>query len=539
MKTNQQSLDKFNFFIPLELEKGTEENGGLVKISGVASTDAKDDDGETLIPAGFDFAPLLQSGFLNWNHQARTTSKAICGEPTSAKIINNGKDFFIEGVIYPNAEGKNVIELAETLEKHSPNRRLGFSIEGQAIERDIFNPKKVLRAKITGVAITQCPKNPNTLMNIIKGEYDNDFDKEEEEEVEAKEGAEEKPLDKAMTVNIDINPESVEGADKKKELSNELKKSEIYNQIYKRYTNSFEKADQIYNFINKVNEKSMNTNNITPETLEKAYNLLDQSLDLQKGDDQKSLEDDDKNDEDSKKDEDIKKSEDDDSDKDLDKSADADEDDEDFEKAMNCEGIAKSFLDKGMSKDEVVKAMTSVGISTTLAETSCSNCIAQANAEKDGGHIEALSKSNENEFEKEESNALMTQMLDKKFSALGFILKSQSEQIDNLIKSNTEVQKEFRDFKNQPEGRKSVTTVKALERFEKSADGTSTEVYDSRNAADMNLLGDRLFKEYQMIKSNGGEDRGLEKAVSDLEISKTTNFAAISPRLRQLGIQVQ
>ena len=107
--TTTTNSNKFNFFVPLDLEKGSDGKGGtLIKIKGIASSEAEDSDGETLIPAGFDFGPLLKSGFLNWNHQAGKSAKAICGEPTSAKIINNGKDFYIEGFLYPNAQGKEV-----------------------------------------------------------------------------------------------------------------------------------------------------------------------------------------------------------------------------------------------------------------------------------------------------------------------------------------------------------------------------------------------------------------------------------------------
>jgi hypothetical protein len=577
MKTQPLQSDKFNFFIPLDIEKGAD--GQLTKIKGICSSDKEDSDGETLIPAGFDFAPLLKSGFLNWNHQARTTSKAICGEPTSAAIINGGKDFYIEGVLYPNTEGKHIVELAETLEKHSPNRRLGFSIEGQAIERDILNPKKVLRATITGVAITQSPKNPNTLMNIVKGEYADEFIDEGFHEQESQPETiiipkfvkltitcdessieqvkqqllnldvaveSEEQLDKAMTVNVDINPPSIEGANKKDTLVNLLKKSDIYNQINKRYTNDFEKAEQIYQFINQVKDKYMITDNITPEVLSKAFSLLDESI-LEKSEEQKSLADYDK------KDEVADDGDEDDKNKEVEKAKDAassddDDDDDDFEKAMNAESFAKSLFEKGLSEDEVIKAMTSVGVSLTLTETACSNCIAQANAEKQGGNITTLVKSEDAE-EDDKTDKLIKgfgEAIDKKFSALGIILKAAGEReelsvkkIQDLEKSNQELEQSLQKLSSQPNERRAATTAKALERFEKSADGVSViENFDSSNAQDMKNLSNRLFKEVELLKSQGHEDRGLEKAVADLEIAKSTNFQAIGPRLRALNIKV-
>lgn len=175
--------NKFNFFVPLTLEKSGEV--GEMKISGVCSSMVEDSDGETLDPTGFDFQPLLNSGYFNWNHQSGKTASAILGRPTSAQVINGGRDFYVEGVLYKGLdEAKYVYNLAKTLEQEDPTRRLGFSIEGQATERDSINPKRIRKARITGIAITHCPKNPNTLLNIIKGEYSEPFIEDELNKIE-------------------------------------------------------------------------------------------------------------------------------------------------------------------------------------------------------------------------------------------------------------------------------------------------------------------------------------------------------------------
>lgn len=530
------SQSKFNFFVPLDIEKGTEE-GKLVKIKGIASTDSEDSDGETLIPAGFDFQPLLKSGFLNWNHRARDTSKAICGEPTSAKVIGN--EFHIEGVLYPNAEGKNVIELAQTLEKYSPNRRLGFSIEGQAIERDVLNPKRVTKARITGVAITQCPKNPNTLMSIIKGEYQSEFQEEEEED--------QADVEKAMMVNPDINPPSVEGTQEGKKLNRELKKSEIYNQIRNRYTADFEKANEIYEFINQVKDKFMKKQTITADTLSKAFELLDEALIKSEEPQEESQEESAENtnveenvekgqEESSEEDENLTKGEESDDE-------DNEDDDEEFEKAMNAELIAKSFIEKGMDESEVLKAMTSVGISFGIAKLSYENCVAAANDEpNNGGTITTLNKSHDAESDNQFEQAF--KLIDQKFGAIGAILKGQQEsntvimqKLDSLSKSQENTLNQVNTLANVPMGRKSETRV--VERFEKSQDGRRGEnSYNTQNPQDMRALSGVLYQRVEMLKSQGQSDATLEKAVADLEIAKTTDWKALSPRLQQLGIEV-
>lgn len=198
-------LERFSFFVPAEVKKGKSKDGvEEMRIKGIASSSsAEDSDGETLDPSGFDVKPLLAKGFLNWDHSFKKNPSAIVGQPDVAKIINGGRDLYIEGFLYPDStEAQQIYKLAQVLEANSPDRRLGFSIEGQVIERGcgpqyldkagtISNPSfraelwaQVKKARITGMAITPCPKNPNTLMQVMKSEtahmemekeYDEDF----------------------------------------------------------------------------------------------------------------------------------------------------------------------------------------------------------------------------------------------------------------------------------------------------------------------------------------------------------------------------
>lgn len=184
--------NRFNFFVPFEINKAKGNDQGKIWINGICSSNVEDSDEETLDPAGFDFQPLLKSGFFNYNHQGNKTSKAIVGEPTFAEVRNNGSDLYVEGFLYGDSEeAQNIVKLADILEKNNSSRRLGYSIEGQALERDPLNPKKINKARITGIAITASPKNPNTLLSIMKGEYAEpfiDIDDNEFEEVSKAEG---------------------------------------------------------------------------------------------------------------------------------------------------------------------------------------------------------------------------------------------------------------------------------------------------------------------------------------------------------------
>lgn len=556
--------NKFNFFVPLNIEKGKDSKGGdLVKIKGIASSSsAKDSDGETLIPSGFDFAPLLKTGFLNWNHQATKSAKAICGEPTAAKVINGGKDFYIEGVLYPNAQGKEVADLAYTLEQYSLTRRLGFSIEGQVVEKDPLNPKRITKARITGVAITQSPKNPNTLMSIIKGETDelyvNDEDVEETEEEKKKRLKKEGTTEKAIDT-VAIGPATKESVEHKKKpiVGDFLNKSDIYIQINDRYNTDIVKAKEVYNFVLAVNQKLFNNMaTITSEVLLKSFDILDG---IAKGDEEndfkkKGIDEDveekdiDVEDEDLEEDKEVEESENEDFEDDN------DEIEETEEEKKIAKGIAKGLISSGMDKEEVIKAMVSSGVSKKLAETSHASCIKEAEALKEnGGEVTAakvpIVKSEEEELGKTEDSFTdlfkgLQDDLGDKFSAVGEILKaivddnsSLKESVETLQKSLTDAEQEISTIKSTPNPRKSITTARQVERFEKGEEDGS-EVYNISDRRDIARLSDRLFGEVQLMKSNGRQDMQLEKAVSDLEISKSTDYEALIPRLKAMNISL-
>lgn len=160
-----------HFFVEFDtIEKGKDKNGKeVLKVGGIASTNTVDKEGETLDPNGFNFQPFLTNGYFNWHHQTKNNPMAIIGEPTAAKVTDEG--FYVEGELYPeNPIAQQVWQLANVLQKNSKKRRLGFSIEGKATKRNPLNPKKVEAAIITGCAITHSPINNNTLLNILKGE---------------------------------------------------------------------------------------------------------------------------------------------------------------------------------------------------------------------------------------------------------------------------------------------------------------------------------------------------------------------------------
>jgi len=172
--------NEFKLLIPdVKLIKGTDSAGNeVMKVRGVASTLARDADGQILIPSGFELDYFLESGFINWHHGTKEAPAAIIGEPISARVENN--QFIVEGILYPWSKvAKQVYELAENLEKGGTKRRLGWSIEGKAREKDMIDPSIIKRTFITAVAITPMPKNMETECTVMKGFDDLDYETSE------------------------------------------------------------------------------------------------------------------------------------------------------------------------------------------------------------------------------------------------------------------------------------------------------------------------------------------------------------------------
>lgn len=164
MKSNS-----FNFWLPAELleKSGDENSSDKMTIGGIASTMDKDTDGEFLDPNGFDLTYFLTQGTVNWNHKSKDNPDMVIGEPVKAEIVP-GKGLYVEASLYPDSDmAKKVWKLMKVMNK-SGKRKLGFSIEGQATERDEINPSIVKKAAITGMAVTHQPKNSKTFAEIMK-----------------------------------------------------------------------------------------------------------------------------------------------------------------------------------------------------------------------------------------------------------------------------------------------------------------------------------------------------------------------------------
>ena len=173
------NISDFNFFVPAEVfEKSTKHKDGTTTtdmyIQGVASTNDKDLENETLEPSGYELDHFLKSGTINYEHLAKKSPLFICGEPTEAYIKDN--KMHMKAKLWGNSKvAKDIYSKMKELEESGSTRRAGFSIEGKSLERDPNNPKRITKALITACAITFSPVNTNTLASICKGIQKEDY----------------------------------------------------------------------------------------------------------------------------------------------------------------------------------------------------------------------------------------------------------------------------------------------------------------------------------------------------------------------------
>lgn len=160
-------MQHFSFDLDADFFEKAGEGDKDRRVGGLVSTDHLDRQSEVLLQEGLDFGPFLKSGWFNDNHDAATD--AVLGYPSSAQmreLPDGRRGWYVEGyLIKGTARVDRIWDLAQALQKS--DRRLGFSVEGSIVERDPNNSKIVRKAVVREVAITRCPVNEATALQVL------------------------------------------------------------------------------------------------------------------------------------------------------------------------------------------------------------------------------------------------------------------------------------------------------------------------------------------------------------------------------------
>lgn len=511
--------NKFRFGIPIDIIKGTNSKGEETYLfKGLASTNEKDTQGETLFANRYDLSEFKQ---VNWNHKGKDNSDAILGEINKHHFTEKG--LYVEGEIWSEMPmAKSTINLMKR--KAKKGERLQLSVEGSVLQRgseDKKNPAyyNILKAKLTGVAITPQPINKSTFAELIeKGVSDNSWKYSHEDELIIKSISEgkilsEDEIEKAMTAGHTtgtetINKETTVEGQKKEDLDGVedecdcnkdsckicankknkkvLSKSEIYESIFNYFCPiNVSKAKQIYSLINKIamTEKK----SITEETIQKAFEILEMSTDNSEN--------------------------------------------------LNTDviNLIKS-LKSDLTEEQVVNTLIKAGITEKITKAA----LVEIQKEKD--NIDNLE--NTDEIQKSISSIrLMTENIkddvNLKISSIGLILKSQSELIQSLISSNKDLLELntknnliIEKISGTPIMKSALIGSKGLERFEKS-DDEGLQVLKLSSLEDRKLIADTLwdlsgFNDGAGINGTGRYNENLLKASQEIEMLGTVSESKIN-----------
>lgn len=153
--------EKFSFWMPLDIKKGAAGDDKRY-IQGIASTDHKDLQGESVKQTGIDTEYFLNNGFFNYDHRPGAENKV--GEPTECKVTPQG--LWVKGFVYQGKKQADYVwEHITSLTKSGSRRKMGFSIEGRVIKR---NGSTIEKCWLQDIAITPSPVNTSTWAEIAK-----------------------------------------------------------------------------------------------------------------------------------------------------------------------------------------------------------------------------------------------------------------------------------------------------------------------------------------------------------------------------------
>ncbi len=167
MNKGWKDNDTFSFWVPaqaISISKSDSDKASKGRwIQGIASTDAKDLQGESVNQKGIDTKYFMQYGYFNNDHKPGFENKV--GEPTECKVTPKG--LWVKGFLY---EGHKVADdiwnLMNSQEStRGSKRRIGFSIEGKVKRR---NGSTIDECWIQDIAITPAPVNTATWAEIVK-----------------------------------------------------------------------------------------------------------------------------------------------------------------------------------------------------------------------------------------------------------------------------------------------------------------------------------------------------------------------------------
>jgi hypothetical protein len=135
------------------------------RIEGIASTEAKDLQGEIVKQSGLDISALKAGlGLFNYDHEKGPEN--ILGAIDDADLTDRGLK--VKGYLFKHQpRAKAFYDIMRSL-KPEQSKRVQMSIEGKIVKREGENGKVIGKAKVEKVALTVDPVNTETYTELVK-----------------------------------------------------------------------------------------------------------------------------------------------------------------------------------------------------------------------------------------------------------------------------------------------------------------------------------------------------------------------------------
>lgn len=164
LNTADKANGKFGVVVPVDIDSSMQKSAENPQekswyVRGYATTPDLDLQQDILLPTGIDISHFTEHGYINYEHEQGDDFKI--GAPTKNSLVDD-VGLFVEAKLYKNnPHAKSIWNLAKNIAESGIDRKLGFSIEGYAQQRNAKDPRVIEKAFITNVALTTQPANPN------------------------------------------------------------------------------------------------------------------------------------------------------------------------------------------------------------------------------------------------------------------------------------------------------------------------------------------------------------------------------------------
>ena len=162
--------------MPLQKSQGATNDQRM--ICGMASCETRDLQREIIFQKGIDPTPALESGFINWDHGKGPedqigvpTKLEVCrieDHPIMSKSGLHGWGTWCEGMLFKgHYRADQVWNLVNALDTGGYDRRLAWSVQGRAIERDNLH-NVVTKSQMYHMALTHQPVQTDSFAQVLK-----------------------------------------------------------------------------------------------------------------------------------------------------------------------------------------------------------------------------------------------------------------------------------------------------------------------------------------------------------------------------------